>query len=95
MYRIRVYVDEVDEFMLQVMMEYKGKKFKSISQGDLDLISEGKLNDVDLDLFVEDIPFLLQQVLLVYHIFYDRNQVLNRIKINPLIHFLFYLSALL
>lgn len=32
--------DDVDEFMLQVLNEYEGLKFKSINQGDLNLIDE-------------------------------------------------------
>ena len=51
-YNVLVLTDEVDEFMLQVMMEYKGKKFKSISQGDLDLIDkveEEKIKELSID----------------------------------------------
>ena len=32
--------EEVDEFVLQVMMNYKDKTFKSVNQGDLDLVDE-------------------------------------------------------
>ena len=39
-YEILYLTDEVDEFALQILMSYKDKKFKSISQGDLDLDSE-------------------------------------------------------
>ena len=39
-YEILYLTDEVDEFALQVMMNYAEKPFKSISQGDLDLDSE-------------------------------------------------------
>ena len=39
-YEILYLTDEVDEFALQVMMNYSEKAFKSISQGDLDLDSE-------------------------------------------------------
>ena len=51
-YNVLVLTDEVDEFMLQVMGEYKGKKFKSINQGDLDLIDkeeEKKINELQED----------------------------------------------
>lgn len=51
-YNVLVLTDEVDEFMLQVMGEYKGKKFKSISQGELDLIDkeeEKKINEIQED----------------------------------------------
>lgn len=39
-YEILYFTDEIDEFVVQVMQEYKEKKFKSISQGDLNLESE-------------------------------------------------------
>lgn len=39
-YDVLVLTDEVDEFMINIMQEYDGKKFKSINQGDLDLISD-------------------------------------------------------
>ncbi len=39
-YEILYLTDDVDEFTLQVMMEYDGKEFKSVSSGDLELESE-------------------------------------------------------
>ena len=39
-YEILYLTDEVDEFALQILMTYQEKKFKSISQGNLDLDSE-------------------------------------------------------
>ncbi len=39
-YEILYLTDEVDEFALQILMSYQEKKFKSISQGNLDLDSE-------------------------------------------------------
>ena len=36
---VLVLTDDVDEFMINIMQEYEGKKFKSINQGDLNLIS--------------------------------------------------------
>ncbi|HRF70995.1 MAG: molecular chaperone HtpG [Anaeroplasmataceae bacterium] len=39
--------DDVDEFMLQVLSEYDGVKFKSINQGDLDLIDEEAAKKID------------------------------------------------
>ncbi|MEA5026795.1 MAG: molecular chaperone HtpG [Erysipelotrichaceae bacterium] len=41
-YEILYLTDEVDEFALQILMTYKEKKFKSISQGDLDLDTEAE-----------------------------------------------------
>ncbi|MGE4572502.1 MAG: molecular chaperone HtpG, partial [Candidatus Izemoplasmatales bacterium] len=39
-YDVLVLTDEIDEFMLSIMNEYKKFKFKSINQGDLDLVDE-------------------------------------------------------
>lgn len=39
-YEILYLVDDVDEFVLQILMQYKEKPFKSITQGQLDLASE-------------------------------------------------------
>ena len=39
-YEILYLVDNVDEFVMQTLNTYKEKKFKNISQGDLDLASE-------------------------------------------------------
>ncbi len=46
-YDLLILTDYVDEFMLQVLKEYDGKEFKSISQGDLDLLSEEESKEVD------------------------------------------------
>ena len=39
-YDVLICSDDVDEFMLQVMTEYDGKKFKSVNQGDADKLEE-------------------------------------------------------
>ncbi|NLA78853.1 MAG: molecular chaperone HtpG, partial [Erysipelothrix sp.] len=39
-YEILYLTDDVDEFVIQIMQNYKEKPFKSITQGDLDLMSE-------------------------------------------------------
>ena len=39
-YDVLVLTDDVDEFMLTILAEYEGKKFKSINSGDLDLLSD-------------------------------------------------------
>jgi molecular chaperone HtpG len=36
-YEVLFFTDKIDEFAIQVLMEYEGKSFKSINQGDLDL----------------------------------------------------------
>lgn len=46
-YDVLVLHDDVDEFMLQVLKEYDGKQFKSISQGDLDLLDESEAKKID------------------------------------------------
>jgi len=39
-YDVLVLTDDIDEFMLNIMREYKKKSFKSINQGDLDLVED-------------------------------------------------------
>jgi molecular chaperone HtpG len=39
-YDVLVLTDEIDEFMMNIMQTYDKKNFKSINQGDLDLIDE-------------------------------------------------------
>lgn len=39
-YEVLYFTQDVDEFVIKVMMQYKDKKFKSIADGDLDLESE-------------------------------------------------------
>lgn len=46
-YDVLILTDDVDEFMLQVLSEYDGIKFKSINQGDLDLIDEEAAKKID------------------------------------------------
>lgn len=46
-YDVLILTDDVDEFMLQVLAEYDGIKFKSINQGDLDLIGEEEAKKID------------------------------------------------
>lgn len=46
-YEILYLTDNVDEFALQVLMNYKEKTFKNISQGDLDLDSEDEKKELE------------------------------------------------
>ena len=39
--------DDIDEFMLTILAEYEGKKFKSINSGDLDLLTEDEKKVID------------------------------------------------
>ncbi len=39
-FEVLYFTQDVDEFAIKMLMEYKGKKFKSISDGDLDLETE-------------------------------------------------------
>ena len=41
-YEILYFTDEIDEFAIKMLMEYKEKEFKSVSSGDLGLESEEK-----------------------------------------------------
>ena len=42
-----VLTDDIDEFMIQVLKEYDGVQFKSINQGDLDLIDDEEAKKLD------------------------------------------------
>ncbi|MEG0574521.1 MAG: molecular chaperone HtpG [Erysipelotrichaceae bacterium] len=46
-YEILYLCDDIDEFALQIMMQYKEKKFKNINQGDLNLSSEEEKKDIE------------------------------------------------
>lgn len=46
-YEILYLTDNVDEFVMQTLMTYKEKKFKNISQGDLDLASEEEKKELE------------------------------------------------
>ena len=46
-YDVLVLTDDIDEFMLTILSEYEGKKFKSINSGDLDLLSEDEKKVID------------------------------------------------
>lgn len=45
-YEILYLVDNIDEFVMQTLGTYKEKKFKNISQGDLDLASEAEKKEL-------------------------------------------------
>lgn len=46
-YEILYMTDNVDEFALQAMMDYQGKKFKNIAVGDLNLESEEEKKEIE------------------------------------------------
>ena len=46
-YDVLILSDDVDEFMIQVLKEYNEKKFVSINNGELDLISEEESKKID------------------------------------------------
>ncbi len=45
-YDVLVLTDEVDEFMIQILHEYNKLEFKSINQGDLNILDEKEKNDL-------------------------------------------------
>ncbi len=45
-YEILYLTDDIDEFVIQIMNNYKDKPFKSINQGDLDLMSDEEKEEV-------------------------------------------------
>ena len=56
-YDVLVLTDDVDEFMITILAEYAGKKFKSINSGDLDLLTEDEKKAIE-DLKEEKKPLL-------------------------------------
>ena len=63
-YDVLVLTDDVDEFMITVLAEYEGKKFKSINASDLDLLTEDEKKEID-DITANKKPLLetLQEAL--------------------------------
>lgn len=46
-YNVLVLTDDIDEFLISVLQEFEGKKFKSINQGDLDLLSDDEKKEFE------------------------------------------------
>lgn len=46
-YEVLYLIDDIDEFAIQVMHEYQEKTFKSISQGDLDLMDDEQKEEIE------------------------------------------------
>lgn len=46
-YDVLILPDDVDEFVMNILMEYDGHKFKSVNQGDLDLLDKEKKEALD------------------------------------------------
>ena len=66
-YEILYFTDDVDEFAIKMLREYKEKDFKSVSSGDLDIDSEeNKASDdaekENKDLFTEMKEMLTEQI---------------------------------
>ncbi|MCK9471798.1 MAG: molecular chaperone HtpG [Bacilli bacterium] len=59
-YNVLVLTDEIDEFVMQVMREYSKKEFKSINQGDLDLLDKAEKEKIDQ--LAEDKKSLLERM---------------------------------
>lgn len=59
-YEVLYFIDSVDEFLASIVMEYDGKKFKSILKGDLDL--DTKEEKKQLDQKAEDNKDLLAKI---------------------------------
>ena len=59
-YDVLVLTDDVDEFMIQIMQEYDKKKFKSINQGDLDLLD--KEEEKKIEEIAEDKKSMLEKI---------------------------------
>ena len=46
-YDVLILNDNVDEFLMSILMDYDGKKFKSINQGDLDILDKDEKAKID------------------------------------------------
>ena len=46
-YDVLILNDNIDEFVMNILGEYDGKKFKSINQGDLDLLSKEEKKNIE------------------------------------------------
>ena len=46
-YDVLVLTDDVDEFLINILREYDGKKFKSVNQGDLDLLEKEEAEKIE------------------------------------------------
>ena len=46
-YDVLLFTDDIDEFMVNILKQYKESEFKSINQGDLDLIDEEESEELD------------------------------------------------
>ncbi len=57
-YEVLLFNDDIDEFMVNILMKYGDLEFKSVAQGDLDLID--KKEDKKLDKLSEDKKSLLE-----------------------------------
>ena len=56
-FEVLLFTDDIDEFMVNILTKYEDKEFKSINQGDLDLIDESE--DKKLDDLTEEKQSLL------------------------------------
>lgn len=59
-YNVLILTDEIDEFVIQVMREYDKKEFKSINQGELDLLETSEKEKIDQ--IAEDKKSLLEKM---------------------------------
>ena len=46
-YEVLLFTDDIDSFMVQMLMTYEEKSFKSIQQGESDLVDESKKKDIE------------------------------------------------
>jgi len=46
-YEVLLFTDDIDEFMVNILMKYNDLEFKNVAQGDLDLIDESETKKLD------------------------------------------------
>ena len=46
-YEVLLFTDDIDEFMVNILMKYNDIEFKNVAQGDIDLIDESEVEKLD------------------------------------------------
>ena len=80
-YEVLYFLDSVDEFMVSIINEYDGKKFKSIQKGDLNLDSKEEKKEIEKK--TEDNKDLLAAIKEVLKDDVSEVKLSNRLKSQP------------
>ncbi len=80
-YEVLLFTDDIDEFMVNIIRDYDKKEFKSINQGDLDLID--KKDEKKLDKLEEEKKTLLDTIKDALEGKVDQVKLSKRLKDSP------------